>query len=239
MPDTHNSYTKIAICEDEHNIRSDMARLVRKHRGVDCYVDCYGSGDALLRSGKKYDIYILDIHMPGISGMETARRIRDMEEYPAPVIIFTTALKQHMQEAFDVQAYHFLLKPVDEGKFISVLNNAVKECNREKEQNCIIIKSDGVTHAIAYNDILYAESFNKKVLIQATDRSIEYYGRISEFDGCPEFYRCHRCYAVNMDHIARYNSNTIWMKNRSTIPIAVKKYTQFVKAYMKHTTSDW
>ena len=86
-----------------------------------------------------------------------------------------------------------------------------------------------------YDDILFAESSNKKVVIQTKDKRIEYYGKISEFDGMPEFYKCHRCYVVNMEHIVRYDSSVIMLSNRQAIPLAKKKYPDFVKTFMKFT----
>jgi len=224
----------IAICEDEKTVRDEIVRLIEKH-GTDCRVDCYESSESLIRADKRHDIYMLDIMMPGVSGLTLSRQIRERDEHPAPIIIFITALKDHMKDAFDVQAYHFLVKPIDRDKFISVLDKAVNECQKRAQRAALVIKRGPETFVLPYDDILFAESSNKKVVIQTKDRRIEYYGKISEFDGKPEFYKCHRCYAVNMEHIVRYDSSVIMLSNRQTIPLAKKKYPQFVKAFMKFT----
>ena len=155
----------IAICDDEKIFRDEISCLVKK-RVAESRVDCYDSGESLLESEERYDIYMLDILMPGVSGLELSRQIRDKEEHPAPIIIFITALKDHMQDAFDVQAYHFLVKPIDRDKFISVLHRAVNECQKRADQASLVIKSGSETFVLPYDDILFAESRNKKVVIQ-------------------------------------------------------------------------
>ena len=224
----------IAICEDEKTVREELAGLVEKH-GAACQVDCYDSGEALLRAARRYDIYLLDILMPGVSGLALSQQIREREEHPAPLIIFITALKDQMQDAFEVQAYHYLVKPIDRVKFISVLDKAVNECQKRAERAVLVIKSGGERFVLPYAAILFAESSNKKVVIQTKDKRIEYYGKISEFAGKPEFYQCHRCYVVNLEQIVRYTPNQIVLSNRQTIPLAKKKYPEFVKAFMKFT----
>ena len=129
----------IAICEDEKTVRGEIASLIQNH-GADCRVDCYDSSESLIQADKRYDIYMLDIRMPGVSGLELSRQIREREEHPAPIIIFITALKDHMQDAFDVQAYHFLVKPIDRDKFISVLDKAVNECQKRADRTALVIK---------------------------------------------------------------------------------------------------
>ena len=224
----------IAICEDEKAVRDELAGLVEE-RGAACRADCYDSGEALIHANKRYDIYMLDIRMPGVSGLELARQIRTREEYPAPLIIFITALKDQMQDAFEVQAYHYLVKPIDRDKFVSVLDKAVNECQKRATRAALTIKSGAATFVLPYAAILFAESSNKKVVLQTKDKRIEYYGKISEFAGKSGFYQCHRCYVVNLEHIVRYDSNEIRLSNKQTIPLAKKKYPEFVKAFMKFT----
>jgi DNA-binding LytR/AlgR family response regulator len=98
---------KIAICDDEKILRENLCALV-KNQNEDCHVDLYDSGNALLDANKDYDIYFLDIQMPGIDGMKTAARIREAEKSRESVIIFITALKEYMANAFDVKAFHYL-----------------------------------------------------------------------------------------------------------------------------------
>jgi DNA-binding LytR/AlgR family response regulator len=224
---------RVAICEDEAPIREEILRLAEGY-GDGYVVDAYESGDALLAAGEQYDLYMLDIQMPGISGMELARVIREGQEYPGPMILFITAMGKRMQEAFDVQAYHFLVKPLNEEKFHSVFTGAIRELERRQTQEQIIIKHAGVTHSIPLGDILFVESDKKKVVLQTRTGSVEYYGKISEFEERPHFFRCHRCYIVNMEHIVRYNGVVITLTDGQEVSISRKLYPEFIKAYLAY-----
>jgi len=235
--------TTIAICDDEKNTRENIMRLV-KSQCEDCFIELYDSGDALLAAGKEYDLYFLDIQMPGINGLKTAERIRERQKAELraeSVIIFITALREYMESAFDVKAFHYLVKPVNEVKFAAVFSRALNDCRNEKcnAEKHIIIKSGNIHHKIFLKDIFYVESRNNKVVVNGTDGAKEYYATLREAEATlgDTFFRCHRCYLVNMRHIKRYNANTVWLKNGAEILLAKKKYPQFVKAYMAYTKS--
>lgn len=234
----------IAICADEENIRGDIMRLVKNQCDV-CRADIFDSGNALLAANKDYDIYFLDIQIPGMSGIKTAEQIREkqaaLSQYER-VIIFITVLKEYIDAAFDVNAFNYLLKPIDENKFKSVFTRAVNYCQKMKEDKDrhILLKDGNSYNRVSLRDIYYIESYNKKVIIKFAENTIEYYGTMQELEGilgCA-FFRCHRCYIVNMEHIARYNAHSITMKNGAEILIAQKKYPQFVKAFTAFTSTD-
>ncbi len=103
----------IAVCDDDSAMCEHLLRLV-KAQCEHCVVDIFCSGEALLLADKNYDIYLLDIQMLGVSGMEAARRLRKKQKTfgnSESVIIFVTALSEYMQDAFDVRALHYLVKP--------------------------------------------------------------------------------------------------------------------------------
>lgn len=229
----------IAICDDEKNIQKEIMNLV-KNQWKDSRLDLYDSGDALLAANIEYDVYFLDIQMPGISGMETAKQLRERQEAGTrseSVIIFVTALKEYMADAFDVKAFHYLIKPIDENKLKTVFSRAISDLCKIKEnaENYILIKSGNSHHKLFFKDIFYVESHDKKVIINSINGTIEYYGKMREIENTlgRSFFRCHRCYIVNMEHITRYNATSIWVKNGKEIYLAQKKYSVFVKSYMQ------
>jgi len=234
----------IAICDDEKNIQDSIKRIVLKQQCVDCHVDLFDSGNLLIAVEKEYDIYFLDIQMPGINGMETAEQLRKRQAADSrneSIIIFITSFKEYMPDAFDVKAFHYLIKPIDEVKFQTVFSRALSDClkTKEKADNHILIKSNDSHHKVLLNDILYIESDNKKVIVNTIEGTIDYYGKMQDLETSlgNSFFRCHRCYIVNMEHITRYNAATIWLKNGSTIFLAQKKYNEFVKAYLNFAKS--
>ena len=118
---------KIAICDDEQPIREYLKSLTEKCI-PDSQVRLFGSGEALLRDQTSFDVILLDVSLRGedgnqtLNGMETARKIRETSN---AMIIFVTAFKEYVFEGYDVGAFHYLLKPVDEHKFAEVMQRAM------------------------------------------------------------------------------------------------------------------
>lgn len=110
---------KIAICDDEANVRADLAALVRA-QGRSCEIVEYASADACLADGQKIDLLFLDIALApsGPDGVALARALRERAAGMQPVIIFVTGYEHYVFDAFDVGAFQYLLKPVDEEKFL-------------------------------------------------------------------------------------------------------------------------
>ena len=200
----------------------------------DCDTERFASGEELLRETKRFDIVFLDIQMDGMNGIEAARSLRERQD--EIVLIFITGIKEYVFDAFDLYAFQYLLKPLDEKKFAEVLDRAVKEAGRKKEKRGIFIKARNLT--LAQTDILYIESRGKKVEIHTArdEESIEIYAAMDELEGQlgEGFYRCHRAYIVNMAYITEYGGDRILLTNGDKVYLAKRKYGDFVKAYMWH-----
>lgn len=113
---------RIAICDDEKEIRELLAeKTAELYPEAD--IALMSSGGELLSAEEKADILLLDIQMQGMNGMQTARELRGQDK--EVIIIFVTALSDFVFQAFDVGAFHYLVKPFDDGKFAEVLQNAV------------------------------------------------------------------------------------------------------------------
>jgi DNA-binding LytR/AlgR family response regulator len=223
----------IAVVDDEKVIREDICELIEKQR-PESSVEAFSTGEELLASEGRFDIVFLDIQMDGMNGIEAARSLRKRQE--ETVLIFITGIKEYVFDALDLYAFQYLLKPLNEKKFVEVLDRAVKEAGRKKEKRGLFIKARNLT--LDQTDILYIESRGKKVEIHtARDKeSIEIYASMEELEGQlgEGFYRCHRAYIVNMAHITEYGSDSILLTNGDKVYLAKKKYGEFVKAYMWH-----
>lgn len=221
----------IAVVDDEKVIREHICSLIGKQM-PDCRPDAYATGGELLAAGKRFDLVFLDIQMDGINGIETARTLREKQD--EIVLVFITGIKEYVFEALDLYAFHYLLKPVDDGKFIEVLERAVREVGKGKEKEWLFIKSRSLT--LNQADILYIESRAKKVAIHTVGAQalIEIYATMEELEGQlgEAFYRCHRAYIVNMAHITEYDNDTITISNGDKVYLTKRKYGDFVKAYM-------
>lgn len=234
---------RIAVCDDEKVIREQIEELVRG-RLPDADIHSYETGDALLAGRICFDLIFLDIQMEGISGIDAAKilRKRNAGEEREPVLIFITGIKEYVFEAFDVSAFHYLLKPLKEGKFTEVLERALKEVEKsvlskassQKEQ--LFFRTGKRTITVEKGQILYIESRKRKAEIHTQKEMLEIYATMNKLEEQlgEGFYRCHRGYLINMAYITEYTANSITLRNGDAVILAKEKYNEFVKKYMRY-----
>ena len=109
---------KIAVCDDEPFMRAEMASRISgymEENKIPCQLHCFGGGGEILGSDMAFDILFLDIQMEGMDGMEAARLMR-ARGYGG-MLIFITVLKEEVFEAFEVRAFDYLVKPLEDSRF--------------------------------------------------------------------------------------------------------------------------
>ena len=174
---------QIAICDDEKSIGLILEEKIKKLLPdavirkifIWWWIDC-----KWLWAGYS----ILDIQMPGMDGMETARILRQKNE--RMVLIFVTAVEEYVFQAFDVAAFHYLVKPFSDEKFEEV----VKTCSQKhwknilKNQigwkNTMMVQSGGSPYESVFEGYCVCQVYNRKVIIHTRDTNIEYYGKLQE-----------------------------------------------------------
>ena len=229
---------KIAVCEDELEVQKMLAESIQKVC-PNAEILCYLSSEALLEADEQIDILFLDIQMPKKSGMEVARELR--KDGRKTILIFITAIEEYVFQAFDVGAFHYLVKPLSSDKFEEVLKKAIKqyeEMNRkmpEKEEKYLIIKNRGIHTKVLLKDIVYAEVYNRKIILHKMDSDIEYYGKMSdlEIQTGEDFFRSHRAYLIHFKYVEKYDASTIYLEKGKAF-MAKQNYQEFVKRYLKY-----
>lgn len=225
---------KIAICDDEIEIGEQIKDLIRSQK-TDCRIEFYSSGEELLASEVVFDIIFLDIQMEGMDGLSTARQLRRKTD---ALLIFITGIREAVFDAFDVSAFHYLLKPVDQEKFGEVFRRAV-EVYQAGRQEPLVIRTGGRSLTLERKDILYLESRGRKAEIHRKADPAEIIEIYANMDVLEEqlgedFYRCHRGYLVNLAYIRDYDRESIGLRNGEIICLSRRKYDEFVKAYMHY-----
>ena len=236
---------KVAVCDDEKNIRSYLVSLIRKQRR-ECSITEYASAYAYLSDGREHDLIFLDIEMgdngTDMDGMGLARHIRGMETQKQPIIIFVTGYEKYVYDAFDVGAFQYLVKPVDEQKFAEVFHRAVGQIQTETERRKkkLVIQYGGRGKAIPLNDIYYMESRNHNIVLYLKSGNIEYYAKIGDLEDelAGQFYRIHRGYLINLFHVEGYDRTEVRMANGDKLLISRYKYDGFVQAYMDYISEE-
>ena len=212
---------KIAICDDEKEFRSaaeQMLKLYTADKGVQFGVDIFGVSSELMDATEKgtiYDIYLLDIYMPGITGMSIATELRS-RSVKSPVI-FLTSSTDHALEAFGVDATHYLLKPYTEDSFYVGMDKAMQSIASHKNDS-VILKVDNDYRSIPVSKLIYCEAEDKyqRLYLENGERLLvrisgtELYKLLSEFDS---FYHCGRAHIINLNHISRVTQSGAEFKN--------------------------
>lgn len=234
---------KIAICDDEicfiQELRVLLAHWATKN-DLSLTLYQYTNGDDLLTALQttSVDLVFLDIIMPLLNGMDTARELRSAG-MTVPVI-FLTSSKGFALESYEVKALNYLLKPINNQKLFSVLDDFLKDI-RASEETFTARTANGFCK-ITLNDVDYLEAQNKQVLVCLSDGTIL---KIRElFSKCegvftPEkgFFKCHRSYIINLSHVKQF-TRTLISTDISSVPISRNSYSTFKDAYFAYMFSS-
>lgn len=175
------------------------------------------------------DLFFLDIETKGENGIDTARRIRETTERTP--IVFTTNHESYSVEGYTVQAYRYLLKPVEEGKCIDCLEHAASLAET-KSQELFILNQKGNQTLIYYRDVVYIEAAGHYCNIYTKKGMIKYRKRFAEFvkEVPPDqFIQCHRSYLVNRNSICSHGLQGLLMSNGKKVPVS-RSCTDNIKA---------
>lgn len=222
---------RIAICDDETRGRERIRTLLDSEFSG-AQTSEFDSGTKLIeavKGGYQPDIVLLDIAMEGMNGMETAKKLRSLSDV---ILIFVTGIKEQVFQAFDVGAFHYLMKPVDQEKLKSVLERAVKEVEkRAGAPKFLLVKTAGAHRRVPVEDILYAENSGRKVILHTRIEKIEYYERMNHLEELlgEGFFRCHRGYLVALAAVSGYDNTSITLVSGDKVYLSKQKYAEFAK----------
>lgn len=222
----------IAICDDDPAVLGEMVMRISRFR-PDYAVEAFGSGGALLKSKKRFDMVFLDIEMPGTDGMETAKQLHDRRG--GVYIIFLTSHTEYMREAFKVRAYRYLVKPVRESELYESILQAEKELLEKKKVASTV---DAETTLIALDHIVCIEAYGDRALIHTVDgtvisnRSLKHW---AETLGGGRFFRVHKSYLVAFAHIERFDRSGVTVAHMDDlIPVSRRNASAFKDAFAEY-----
>lgn len=230
---------RIAVCDDDVREVSRIGELIAEYRmSRDESVACRyytNSTDFLceLRGGE-YDLVLLDVLMPGISGMQAAWEMRKLDRNVR--LVFVSASSEFAVESYHVGAYYYLLKPIDADSFFALLDKIGEELSMQEEQGFILKSRDGIVR-IAFARLAYVEIMNKTLFFHLADGTVyEATAALGDFEGKllsrPEFWKPHRSYLVNLCHVQSMDGNCIIMKNGHSVPVSRQRRSQVQDAYV-------
>lgn len=228
---------RIAICDDSLAFRQNAVQFIRRwseQSKIPIQIFTYDNGDALIaaNSSDRMDIIFLDILMPMLNGMDTAREMRQTDK--AVKIIFLTSSPEFALESYDVRAQGYLLKPVAYEKVKEILDECASTF--ELEPKNLVLKTSFGYQKLYFHDIECIEAQNKRVVFYLrTGREMEVAESLRYFEGRfaknSSFFKCHRSYLVYLPNVDHFSSNNIFTKCGRNIPIARGCAKAFKEAY--------
>ncbi len=231
---------RIAICDDEKHMSNHIRAMTsdffrKKNREIN--IQTFLSGEDLLSYDGQIDILFLDIQMKGMDGMETARKLR-ADKFRG-FLIFITVLKEMVFLSFEVQAYDYLVKPVDEKQFGKTMERLYASIQNASEDS-LLVQQGYERRIVPKDEIVFCEVIDRKIYLNlASGEVVDYYERIENLETKlgSHFFRCHRSYLINLKHLKGYKNGTAYMDNDKEVPVSrlrSKEFSGVVLQYMKN-----
>ncbi len=216
----------VAVCDDSQENRLSlhwMLENILENRNISHKILEFSSGETLLRwfehHQNEIDLLFLDIEMGKLSGMETAKRLRESNSYLQ--IVFVTGFSEYVFDGYGVDALGYLMKPAKPDQLENVISRTLTKLGRDAEQvySC---HSGETWYRIPYKEILYFESDRRKVNCVTENRSYSFYGKLDEVERELEnagFVRIHQRYLVRTEAIRQICGTEIQVGEK-TLPIS-------------------
>ncbi len=218
-------HMKVAVCDDEPVYRLYLREILAREslvRNLEIEVTEYAGGEALLeaytRDPLSMDIVLLDILMPGMDGMETAKALR--KRGAGCVIVFLTSLEDFARQGYEVRAFRYILKEEADRALGPVLLEAAEEFGPEEYFS---FTCDYCTHKVGIKDILYFESRKRLVILQTVKASFSFYQKLDILEeqlSDKGFLRCHRSFLVREKCVRSWKENALWLEDGTELPIS-------------------
>lgn len=213
------------IIDDNQIARATTKQLAGKVNDITIVGECSSAMDAYnLLQGQPVDLLLLDIEMPGMSGLELSKNIANKR----PVIIFITSKREYAADAFDLNVADYIVKPVTSSRFIQAIDKAreILESKKEevnlKEDEFVFIRDSNIVRRLKLEKILYAEAMGDYVKLYTPEKYFAIHTTLKAVEErlpASRFIRVHRSYIVALDKIDRMEGGVL-IVNGKPLPVA-------------------
>ncbi len=215
----------VLIVDDNEIARDILCQLIARIKDIKLVAQCVDALEAYNQlQENKIDVVLLDIEMPGMTGLELTRNLKDK----APVIIFTTSKREYAVEAFELNVADYIIKPVTPARLVQAIDKARELIQSEAEQmnvegdEFIFIRDSNIIRRLSLDEILYAESLRDYVKLHTPQRFYAIHNTLKAVeDRLPstKFLRVHRSYIVAIDKIDTIREGAIIVREK-VVPVA-------------------
>lgn len=234
LQEEKRDYMNIAICDDEQYWQEHIHAIVTaffKQKGIPCHIDIFSKGEDIVENNR-FDMIFMDMEMTGMTGLETARRIRKTNDESA--IVFLTSHDEIIKQTFEVKAYRFIEKKDYKEEVVRCLSSYISE-NAEKES--IEVESKEGSFRIKLKEIMWIESDHNGSIVWGSQSDIASSTFLSEWEERLDgniFFRCHKKYIVNLRWIESIDEN-IRLTNGYQLELSRRKKKELKQLYMEYS----
>lgn len=235
---------RIAVCDDDKICIDAVKAAIDKWLAlskISSQILIFDNGDDLILEDRcqPIDIIFIDVVMPLLNGIDTAKEIREFDSKAK--IVFLTSTKEFAFDSYKVEASDYLLKPVDYEEFSRVLYKVTQEL--QKVQSSIVIHTADGYKKVYLNEIEYAEASRKGtnlslvsgVSLSSVDPLYYFENQLSMEVG---FFKCHRSFVVNMLNVDTFIKNKIITTTGYRVPVSRTVLKDFKEAYISFYFSN-
>ena len=227
---------RIAIVEDNAAEAQSLARMTKACAPFVCKIDkedIFSCGEDFLASKKSYDLVLIDCLLPGESGVELAREIRNTNAVTA--FIFVTAYLEYAAEGYETEALRYLLKPVTEKKLAEALTFFAQRTQEDRT-----IEITGTNRRPVYvksSQIMYIEAVKRGVVVRTENATVESVRSIAQFEaelGDVYFFRTQRQFLVGFRFVEKKTDDMLVMRGGERVKLSRRKNAAFNRAMTKY-----
>lgn len=229
----------IAIVEDTEEDASRLESFLRRYfEGIhqDFHVFRYSNGAAFLdKFSARFDLIFLDIEMPGMNGIEVGKKIREQD--PNVLIVFVTVMAQFALEGYEVNAFDFIVKPIQYYNFQIKMERALARIHQRKDAKLIVKGINGEVHSLLPEDIAFLEVKDNTMVYHLSKKGeLEVTGQLSKIEPLlvkSGFFRCSRSYLVNLAYVDSVNEEGA-VVGEVTLPVSRRRKKEFLQALAEY-----
>ncbi len=234
---------QIAVCDDNIDELSNIVQLINLYRTskhLNCKYTAFPNGFDLvsaLEKGERFDIYCLDIIMPGFTGIDVAKEIRTFDK-TAPILFFTSS-PEFALESYSVKAINYVLKPISKEKLFFTFDDVLEHIKMDDDDDVVIVKSNEGIQKILTSNLVFAEVLGRNVLyhlcsgkvIECTEPFSSVCDNLMKYRG---FIKPHRSYIVNMQYVDTIEKHQLTLQTSSIVPVAQGKAREIRQQYLDY-----
>ena len=225
---------KIAICDDElewkERATEQISEYFEKHSDIPVRISSFSTGEELLEGAAlngSYDIYIIDIIMPEENGIVLAEKLRENNDNG--IIIFLTTSRDFAVDSYSVDAFNYLLKPINTEALYAVLKKASDKIQKRCSKS-ILIKTKYDTRRLNFDDIYYVELVRKSLCfhmingetVVSTSQRISFMEAVAQLFTDDRFAPCGASFAINLFYIKSIEKNNVIFTDETILEVPKK-----------------